>query len=81
MAQWRVLVDNLAMAYGITGKLEAAEQVLNDGVSKDPAYPMFYFLMADASAEQNDLENTLKLLRCLEVFRENMNPGESCPTP
>jgi hypothetical protein len=81
VALWRVLVDNLAMAYGITGKLETAEQVLNYGLSKDPTYPMFYFLMADSCAERNDLENTLKFLRLALKFRENMNPGEKLPDP
>jgi tetratricopeptide (TPR) repeat protein len=81
VALWRVLVDNLAMAYGITGKLETSEQVLNYGVSKDPTYPMFYFLLADTCAERNDLENTLKFLRLALKFRENINPGEKLPDP
>ena len=36
---WRVLVDNLGMAYGITGDLQHAEVTLNYGVSQDPSYP------------------------------------------
>jgi hypothetical protein len=81
VAQWRVLVDNLAMAYGVTGKSETSEQVLNYGVSKDPTYPMFYFLIADARAERNDLENTLRFLRLALKYRENMNSGEKLPDP
>jgi len=38
----RVLIDNLGMAYGITGDLVKATEVFNYGVSKDPTYPMFY---------------------------------------
>jgi len=79
--QLRVLVDNLTMAYGSTGRLDAAEQVLNYAVSKDPTYPMFYFLMADTYAARDDLENTLKFLRLALKFRENMNPGEKLPDP
>jgi tetratricopeptide (TPR) repeat protein len=78
---WRVLIDNLAMAYGITGKLDAAEDVVKYGLSKDPEYPMFYFLMADAAAERNDLENTMRYLRLALQFRANMNPGEKLPDP
>ena len=61
--KWRVLVDNLAMAYGITGKLAAAEEVLKYGISKDPSYPMFYFIMADDYAGKKDLDNTVRYLR------------------
>jgi hypothetical protein len=78
---WRVLVDNLAMAYGMTGRLDAVVDVLRYGSSKDPSYPMFYFLMADTCAERNDLENTIKFLRLALKFRENMNPGEKLPDP
>jgi tetratricopeptide (TPR) repeat protein len=62
-SQWRVLIDNLAMAYGITGKLTAADEVLKYGLSKDPTYPMFYFITADLYADRNDLTNTMKYLR------------------
>jgi hypothetical protein len=55
---WRVLIDNLAMAYGITGDLKSAEEVLRYGISKDPTYPLFYYNMACVSAERNDLDNT-----------------------
>jgi len=78
---WHVLIDNLAMAYGMTGKLDAAEEVVKYGLSKDPEYPMFYFLMADVAAERNDLENTLKFLRLALKFRANMIPGEKMPDP
>lgn len=42
-----MLIDNLAMAYGITGKLTSAEEVVNYGISQNPTYPMFYFVLAD----------------------------------
>ncbi|HEY7338488.1 MAG TPA: hypothetical protein VH639_26615 [Bryobacteraceae bacterium] len=80
-ARWRVLIDNLAMAYGITGKLDMADEVLKYGASKDPAYPMFYFVMADNSAERNDFDNTMKFLRLALEFRGNVNAGEKLPDP
>jgi hypothetical protein len=80
-SQWRVLIDNLAMAYGITGKLTAADEVLKYGLSKDPAYPMFYFITADMYAERNDLANTLKYLRLALMYKNNVIPGEKLPDP
>jgi hypothetical protein len=50
-------------------------------LSKDPEYPMFYFLMADTVAERNDLENTLKFLRLALKFRANVIAGEKLPDP
>jgi len=78
---WRVLVDNLAMAYGINGKLSAADQVLKYGLSKDPTYPMFYYITADMYAEQNDLNNTLKNLRLALTYKANVISGEKLPDP
>src|SRR5256885_321761 len=43
---WRVLVDNLGMAYGITGDLDHAKETFTYGIAKDPDYPMFYYNMA-----------------------------------
>jgi tetratricopeptide (TPR) repeat protein len=79
--KWRILIDNLAMAYGINGKLDTADEILKYGISKDPNYPMFYFLMADSSAERNDFDNTMKFLRLALKFRSNTNAGEKLPDP
>ncbi len=80
-SQWRILIDNLAMAYGITGKLPAVEEVLKNGLSKDPTYPMFYFVYADLYAERNDLDNTMKFLRLALKYKNNVIPGEKLPDP
>ena len=38
---WYVLIDNLGMAYGISGDLSNAREIFEFGLSKDPDYPMF----------------------------------------
>lgn len=80
-SNWRVLVDNLAMSYGITGNLTAAGEVLNYGLSKDPEYPMFYFILGDVAAERGDFDNTMRYLRRALKFRANLIPGEKLPDP
>jgi tetratricopeptide (TPR) repeat protein len=80
-AMWRVLIDNLGMAYGITGNLKSAEDVLRYGVSKDPTYPMFYYNLACVYAERNDLDNTIKYLKTAFEYKQNMLPGEQMPDP
>lgn len=79
--EWRVLVDNLGMAYGITGDLNRAEETLNYGVSQDPAYPMFYYNLACVAAGRNDENKTIELLRKAFSLKANMIPGESMPDP
>jgi len=77
----RVLIDNLAMAYGVTGNLDRAEEVLQYGLSRDSTYPMFYYILANVYAERNDLDSTLRYLRLALAHRENVIPGESLPDP
>ena len=45
-AQWRVLVDNLGMAYGRSGDLPKATQMFEFGITQDPEYPMFHYNLA-----------------------------------
>jgi tetratricopeptide (TPR) repeat protein len=78
---WRVLIDNLGMAYGITGDLKSAEEVFQYGISKDPTYPIFYYNMACTYAERNDLDNTIKYLKTAFGYKQNMIPGERMPDP
>jgi tetratricopeptide (TPR) repeat protein len=76
---WRVLVDNLGMAYGITHDLTSAREVLTYGASKDPDYPLFYYNLACVTAEKGDLPDTENYMKLAFERRENMIPGETFP--
>jgi tetratricopeptide (TPR) repeat protein len=78
---WYVLIDNLGMAYGITGNLKSAEEVFRYGLSKDPAYPLFYYNLACTYAERNDLDNTIKYLKTAFEYKQNIIAGEQMPDP
>lgn len=78
---WRVLVDNLGMAYGISGDLNHAEEVYVYGLSKDPQYPMFFYNMACVSAERGDMDKTMAFLQKAFAFKANMIQGETMPDP
>jgi len=78
---WRVLVDNLGMAYGISGDLNHAEEVYNYGLSKDPQYAMFFYNMACVSAERGDMDKTMAYLQKAFGFKANMIQGETIPDP
>src|SRR5262245_52057840 len=78
---WRVVVDNLAMSYGIIGDNKKAKEVIEYGLSKDGSYPMFYYILACAHAEMNDLDNAIKNLRFAFNYKANMIPSEQMPDP
>jgi len=78
---WRVLVDNLGMAYGIGGDLKSAKATFDYGVSKDPNYPMFHYNLACTFAEMADRDKAIAELKTAFALKANSNPGESVPNP
>jgi tetratricopeptide (TPR) repeat protein len=78
---WRVLVDNLGMAYGISGDLKKAKATFEYGLLKDPKYPMFHYNMACTYAEMNDVDNAILYLRQAFQHKQNMIKGERFPNP
>jgi len=78
---WRVLVDNLGMAYGISGDLAHSEATLNYGISEDPNYPMFYYNLGCVAAERGDMAKTMDYLSKAFARKANSIPGEGMPDP
>jgi tetratricopeptide (TPR) repeat protein len=78
---WRVLVDNLGMAYGITGDLPNAKATFEYGLSKDPTYPLFHYFMACTYAEMGDLDGAIRYLKSAFANKRNVIPGEQIPAP
>jgi tetratricopeptide (TPR) repeat protein len=78
---WKVLVDNLGMAYGITGDLDKAKDTFEYGISKDADYPLFYYNMACTYGEKKDMDKAIEYLKLAFDRQENMIPGEKMPDP
>jgi len=78
---WRVLVDNLGMAYGISGILDKAKETFEYGLSREPDYPMFYYNLACTYAEMNNLDKCLENLITAYAHKNNMIEGEHMPDP
>jgi tetratricopeptide (TPR) repeat protein len=77
----RVLVDNLGMAYGMTGDLKRAKETFEYGVARDNTYPMFHYNLACAYAEMKDLDKALPELALAYQYKQNMIAGETLPDP
>lgn len=78
---WRVVVDNLGMSYGVSGNNQKAKEIFEYGLSRDSTYPMFYYNLACAHAEMNDLDRAIENLRLAFSYKSNMIPGERIPNP
>jgi len=78
---WRVLIDNLGMAYGISGDLKKAKETLEYGLAKDPKYPMFHYNLACTFAEMNDVDKAILSLQQAFQYKQNMIRGERFPDP
>ncbi|MCE5230026.1 hypothetical protein LLG95_10575 [bacterium] len=78
---WRVTVDCLAMAYGMSGQMDKCRATLEDGIKADPTYPNFHYNLACMYAESNDLDHAIDSLRTAFKYKENRIKGEKMPDP
>jgi hypothetical protein len=74
--RWRVLIDNLGMAYGMIGRFKEAKATFEQGIEADPTYPMFHYNLACTFADMKDLEHAMQSLKTAFRYRKNQNPGE-----
>jgi tetratricopeptide (TPR) repeat protein len=77
----RVLIDNLGMSYGMSGKLGQAEATFVYGLTQDPEYPMFHYNLACYYGETNKMDDALAQLRLAYKYKANSIPGEGIPDP
>jgi hypothetical protein len=78
---WRVMIDNLGMAYGMSDELDKSQAVLQYGVSQDSTYPLFYYNLACVHAARGAQDSTLAYLRQAFRFKANVIAGETMPDP
>jgi predicted Zn-dependent protease len=69
------------MAYGISGKLKKAQALLEDAIHQDPEYPLNYYNLACAYADQGDKEKVLSNLSLAFEHKDHVLKGEQMPDP
>jgi tetratricopeptide (TPR) repeat protein len=79
--QRRIATDEMGMALGISGDVDAARKIFREAASKDPAYPLNYYNLACADAEQGDAVNAKLHLQQAFDRKANAIPGEKLPNP
>lgn len=76
---WYVTVDNLGMAYALTGDYGNAKKVFEYGIKLEPNYPNFYYSLACTYAELSDLDNALKNLEITYSKKDKVLKTEKVP--
>jgi tetratricopeptide (TPR) repeat protein len=80
--KWRrVATDQAGMAYGIAGNIPKARALFNAAIAKDPDYPMYYYELACADAEEKKLDDARTHLQQAFARKANVIAGETMPDP
>ena len=77
----RILIDQLVMSYGMATELKKARQLLDDAIHQDPDYPLNYYNLACAYAEEGDKGKALASLELAFQRKANVLKGEQMPDP
>jgi tetratricopeptide (TPR) repeat protein len=80
-AYWKLMVNNLGLAYVMTGNLGKSKEIFLCAIAQEKTYPMFYYNLACSYAEENDKDNAIANLEKAIKYRDNMMPGENFPDP
>jgi hypothetical protein len=77
----RVLTDQAGMAYGISGNISKARALFEKAIVEDPDYPLYYYNLACADAEEKNLVAARDHLQKAFERKANVLKGESMPDP
>lgn len=77
----RVTTDQAGMSYGIAGNIPKARALFEAAIASDPDYPLYYYNLACADAEENKLGDARTHLQQAFARKANVIRGESMPDP
>jgi hypothetical protein len=77
----RAVTDQAGMSYGISGNLKKARTIFENALKTDPDYAFYYYNLACADAEENNLPAARTHLEQAFARKKNVLPGEALPDP
>ena len=77
----RMITDQLSMSYGMSGDIRRSRAVNEAAIQRDPGYPLYYYNLACADAEENDTAAARAHLQQAFDRSANALPGEPLPDP
>jgi tetratricopeptide (TPR) repeat protein len=77
----RVATDQAGMSYGMSGDIPKARIIFERAVAEDPDYPIYYYNLACADAEEKNLTGARNHLQQAFDRKANVIVGERMPDP
>lgn len=77
----RVATDEVVIALGMSGKVQQARQYAERAIAVDPDYPINYYNLACADAEDGNAVAAKAHLQQAFERKANVIPGEKMPNP
>jgi tetratricopeptide (TPR) repeat protein len=77
----RMATEQAGMSYGISGDTAKARAIFQAAIANDPDYPMYYYNLACADAQEKNLPEARKHLQQAFDRKANTLPGETMPDP
>ncbi|KAA6458761.1 hypothetical protein DYQ86_19660 [Acidobacteria bacterium AB60] len=77
----RLATDQLVMALGVSGDVKGSRAVAEKAAAADPEYPLNYYNLACADAEEGDAASAKKHLQEAFDRKKNLIEGEKMPDP
>jgi hypothetical protein len=77
----RVITDQAGMSYGMSGDIGRARAIFEKAIALDSDYPMYYYNLACADAEEKKLGQARLHLQAAFARKANMISGEPMPIP
>ena len=77
----RFVTDKLVMSLGMGGDLKNSRAVAMQAIEQDPDYPLNYYNLACADAEEGNAAAARTHLEQAFARKANTLPGESLPDP
>lgn len=81
LAPRRIITDQLIMSLGMSGDMKGSRSVAENAIASDPDYPINYYNLACADAEQGNVQGAKEHLKQAFDRRANVLKGESMPDP
>ena len=81
LMQRRIATDNMGMALGMSGDVVGARKVFQEAVKSDPDYPLNYYNLACADAEEGKVADAKLHLQQAFDRKANTIHGEHMPDP
>jgi tetratricopeptide (TPR) repeat protein len=78
---WILLVDQLGMAYELSGDFVKAQETYEWAISQEPEYPMFFYNLACAYAEMGKMDQALRNLRLAYKYKTQILADQKFPNP